>query len=206
MSPKGDIMRNYKLLQKHALLMIGLFIASLALAACGGRNEPALTSQLKPTEAAVSEVAQTPTSEPIVTPTTEHTARPDPAAIVLAYQEALNAHDLDSALSLFADDFEYHDFGGLILNRSYMNETLNILIPRIAQVEALGIKVNGSQVEWLMRFTLRSGSIDEIEFEAIIKDEKITSLTEQAVSIGSYIYRNPQYPGSFRKSPPTSRA
>ena len=199
-------MKKYNILQKHILLIIGLFIASLALAACGGRNETAPTSQLKPVETADSEVAQTPASEPVVAATTNPTVRPDPAALILAYQDALNAHDLDSSLALFADDFEYHDFGGLILNRSYMNETLNILIPKIAQAEALGIKVNGSQVEWLMRFTLRSGSIDEIEFEAIIKDEKITSLTEQAVSIGSYIYRNPQYPGSFRKSPQTSRA
>ena len=199
-------MRKYKLLQKHTLLMIGLFIASLALAACGGRNEPAPASQLKPPETEDSEVAEIPTSEPIVTPVTKQTAKPDPAAFVMAYQDALNAHDLDSALALFADDFEYHDFGGLILDRGYMNETLNILIPKIAQVEALGIKVNGSQVEWLMRFTLRSGSIDEIEFKAMVKEEKITSLTELAVSIGSYIYRNPQYPGSFRKSPPTSRA
>jgi len=191
---------------KTFLIIAVILVLALITAACGGRNEPAPTSQLKPAETADSEVAETPTSEPVVTPTTKHNARPDPAALILAYQDALNAHDLDSSLALFADDFEYHDFGGLILNRSYMNETLNTLIPKIAQVEALGIKVNGSQVEWLMRITLRSGSIDEIEFEAIVKEEKITSLTELAVSVGSYIYRNPQYPGSFRKNPVTSRA
>ncbi len=191
---------------KKRLIIAVIIVLTLIAAARGKRNKPAPTSQLKSAETAVSEVAETPTSEPIVTPTTEYTARPDPAAFVLAYQDALNAHDLDSALDLFADDFEYHDFGGLILDRSYMNESLNILIPRIAQVEALGIKVNGSQVKWLMKFTLRSGSIDEIEFEATVKDEKIKSLTEKAVSVGSYIYRNPQYPGSFRTSPPTSRA
>jgi hypothetical protein len=206
MFPQGDIMIKYTLLQKQTLLMIGLLIASLALAACGGRDEPDPTSQRKPAETADSQVAQTPTSEPVVTATTNPTVGPDPATLILAYQDALNAHDLDSSLALFADDFEYHDFGGLLLNRSYMNETLNILIPKIAQAEALGIKVNGNQVEWLMRFTLRSGSIDEIEFEAIVEGKKITSLTELAVSVGSYIYRNPQYPGSFRKSSPTSRA
>ena len=191
---------------KTFLFIAIILVLALITTACGRRNEPAPTSQLNPVETVDSEVTETTTSEPVVTPTTEDTARPDQAAFVLAYQDALNAHDLESALALFADDFEYHDLGVLILDRSYLNESLNILIPKIAQVEALSIKANGSQVEWLMRFTLRSGSIDEIEFEAIVKEEKITSLTELAVSVGSYIYRNPQYPGSFRKNPVTSRA
>jgi hypothetical protein len=198
-------MIKYTLLQKHPLLMIGLLITSLALAACGRRDEPASASQLKPEETAVPEVAQTPTSESIVTAAPKRTAKPDPEALILAYQDALNAHDLDSALTLFADDFEYHDFGGLILDKRYMNESLNVWIPRIAKVEALDIRVNGSQVEWLMRFTLRSGSIDEIQFEAIVEEEQITSLTELAVSIGSYSYRNPQYRGFSRRRPASSR-
>ena len=198
-------MIKYTLLQRHPLLMIGLFIASLALAACGGREEPAPTSKLTPAETAVSQVGQTTTSEPTVTATTDHTARPDPEALILAYQDAWNAHDLDSALTLFADDFEYHDIGGLILDKGYLNESLSVWIPRITQVEALDINVNGSQGEWLMRFTYRSGSIDEIQFEALVGEEKITSLTELAVSIGSYTFRNPQYRGFFQRRPASSR-
>jgi hypothetical protein len=198
-------MLKYNLHQKQTLLMIGLFIASLALAACGRREEPAPTSKLTPAETAVSEVGQTTTSEPTVAATTDHTARPDPEALILAYQDAWNAHDLDNALALISDDFEYHDIGGLILDKGYLNESLSVWIPRISQVEALDINVNGSQGEWLMRFTYRSGSIDEIQFEAIVGEEKITSLTELAVSIGSYSYRNPQYRGSFRRRPTSSR-
>jgi len=79
-------MIKYNLLQKQTLLMIGLFIASLALAACGGRDESAPTSQLKPEETAVSEVAQTPTSEPTVTATIDPTVGPDPEALILAFR------------------------------------------------------------------------------------------------------------------------
>ena len=115
----------------------------------------------------------------------------------------MNAHDLDSALALFSDDLEYYDLGGLILDKRYMNESLNVWNPRLAQAEVIDLKVNGNKVEWLMRFTQRSGPIDEFQFEAIVEDEKITSLTELAVSIGSYTYRNPQYRGYFRRTAPT---
>ena len=63
-------MLMYNLQQKQTLLMIGLFIASLALAACGGRDELTPASRLKPTVTADSEVAQTPTLEPVVSATT----------------------------------------------------------------------------------------------------------------------------------------
>jgi hypothetical protein len=163
--------------EMKTFLMIALIIVlTLITAACGRRNEPVPASQLKPAETVDSEVAVTLSSEPIVPPTTKDSARSDPAAIVLAYQEALNAHDLDSALALFSDDLEYYDLG------------------------------NGNKVEWLMRFIQRSGSIDEFQFEAIVEDEKITSLTELAVSIGSYNYRNPQYRGYFRRTAPTMLA
>ena len=188
---------------KIFLIIALILVLALITAACGRRNEPAPASQLKPAETAVSEVSETPTSEPIVTPTTKDSARPDPAAIVLAYQDALNAHDLDSALALFSDDLEYYDLGGLILDKRYMNESLNVWNPRLAQAEAIDIEVNGNKVEWLMRFIQRSGSIDEFQFEAIVEDEKITSLTELAVSIGSYSYRNPQNRRYFRRTAPT---
>ena len=191
---------------KTFLIVALILVLALITAAYGRRNEPAPTSQLKPTETDVSEVAETPTSAPIVTPTTKGTARPDPAAIVLAYQDALNAHDLDSALALFSDDLEYYDLGGLILDKRYMNESLNVWNPKLAQAEAIDLKVNGNKVEWLMRFIQRSGSIDEFQFEAIVEDEKITSLTELAVSIGSYSHRNPQYRGYFRRAAPTKLA
>ena len=188
---------------KIFLIIALILVLALITAACGRRNEPTPASQLKTAETAVSEVAETPTSEPIVTPTTKGTARPDPAAIVLAYQDALNAHDLDSALALFSDDLKYYDLGGLILDKRYMNESLNVWNPKLAQAEAIDLKVNGNKVEWLMRFIQRSGSIDEFHFEAIVEDEKITSLTELAVSIGSYSHRNPQYRGYFRRTAPT---
>ena len=188
---------------KIFLIIALILVLALITAACGRRNEPTPTSQLKPAETVASEVAVTPTSEPIVPPTTKDSARPDPAAIVLAYQDALNAHDLDSALALFSDDLKYYDLGGLILDKRYMNESLNVWNPKLAQAEAIDLKVNGNKVEWLMRFTQRSGSIDEFQFEAIVEDEKITSLTELAVSIGSYSHRNPQYRGYFRRTAPT---
>jgi hypothetical protein len=114
----------------------------------------------------------------------------------------LNEHDIDTALALFSDDLEYHDFGGLILDKGYMSESLNVWNPRLAQAEAIDIEVNGNKVEWLMRFIQRSGSIDEFQFEAIVENEKITSLTELAVSMGSYSYRNPQSRGYSRRAGP----
>jgi hypothetical protein len=188
---------------KTRLIIAVIIVLTLIAAARGKRNKPAPTPQLKSAETAVSVVAETPASEPIVTPTTKHSARPDPAAFVLAYQDALNAHDMDTALALFSDDLEYHDFGGLILDKGYMSESLNVWNPRLAQAEAIDIEVNGNKVEWLMRFIQRSGSIDEFQFEAIVEDGKITSLTELAVSIGSYSHRNPQYRGYFRRTAPT---
>ncbi len=187
---------------KTRLIIAVIIVLTLITAARGKRNEPAPTSQLKPAETTVSEVTDTPTSEPIVKPTTKHSARPDPAVFVLAYQDALNAHDIDTALALFSDDLKYHDFGGLILDKGYMSESLNVWNPRLAQAEAIDIEVNGNKVEWLMRLIQRGGSIDEFQFEAIVEDEKITSLTELAVSIGSYSYRNPQSRAYFRRGGP----
>jgi hypothetical protein len=187
---------------KTRLIIAVIIMLTLITAARGKRNEPAPTSQLKSAETAVSEVTETTTSELTVKPTTKHSARPDPAAFVLAYQDALNAHDIDTALALFSDDLEYHDLGGLILDKGYMSESLNVWNPRLAQAEAIDIEVNGNKVEWLMRLIQRSGSIDEFQFEAIVEDDKITSLTELAVSIGSYSYRNPQSRGYFRRGGP----
>ena len=102
---------------KTRLIIAVIIMLTLITAARGKRNEPAPTSQLKSAETAVSEVTETPTSEPIVKPTTKQSARPDPAVFVLAYQDALNAHDIDTALALFSDDLEYHDLGGLILDK-----------------------------------------------------------------------------------------
>jgi hypothetical protein len=187
---------------KTRLIIAVIIILTLITAACGTRSEPAPTSQLKSAETAVSEVTETPTSELSGKPTPRHSARPDPAEIVLAYQDALNAHDMDTALALFSDDLEYHDFGGLILDKGYMSESLNVWNPRLAQAEAIDIEVNGNKVEWLMRFIQRSGSIDEFQFEAIVEDDKITSLRELTVSIGSYSYRNPQSRAYFRRAGP----
>jgi hypothetical protein len=133
---------------------------------------------------------------------TRNSAESSPESVILGYRDALNAHDIDAALALLSDDLEYHDFGGLILDKRYMSESLKVWNPRLAHAEALDIGVNGKKVEWLMRFIQRSGSIDEFQFEAIVEDEKITSLTELAVSIGSYNYRNPQYRGYFRRAGP----
>jgi hypothetical protein len=187
---------------KTRLIIAVIIMLTLITAARGKRNEPAPTSQLKPAETAVSEITDKPTSEQIVKPTTKHSARPDLAAFILAYQDALNEHDIDTALALFSDDLEYHDFGGLILDKGYMSESLNVWNPRLAQAEAIDIEVNGNKVEWLMRFIQRSGSIDEFQFEAIVENEKITSLTELAVSMGSYSYRNPQSRGYSRRAGP----
>jgi hypothetical protein len=191
---------------KTRLIIAVIIVLTLITAARGKRNKPAPTSQLKSAETAVSEVAETPTSETIVTPTTKHSAEPDLAAFVLAYQDALNAHDIDSALALFSDDLEYHDLGGLILDKGYMSESLNVWNPRLTHAEAIDIEVDGNKLVWLMRFIQRSGSIDEFQFEAIVEDDKITSMTELAVSIGSYSYRNPQYRGYFRRTAPTRLA
>jgi hypothetical protein len=135
-----------------------------------------------------------------------NSAKSNPEPVILAYEDALNAHDIDATLALFSDDLEYHDFGGLILDKGYMSESLKVWNPRLSQAEAIDIEVNGNKVVWLMRFIQRSGSIDEFQFEAIIEGEQITSLTELAVSIGSYSYRNPQYRGYFRRTAPTRLA
>jgi ketosteroid isomerase-like protein len=84
------------------------------------------------------------------------TAVPDPAAVMADYTAAINAHDLEKALSLVADDAVYSRAAGDFRGKEEIRGFIQDLIDRDVRVELVGERqVSGERVTWTSRVSLR---------------------------------------------------
>ena len=109
----------------------------------------------------------------------------DPAAVMDAYTAAINAHDVEAALALVADDVIYHrptgDFNGKEAVRGFIEG----LIARNVRVELVGQRtVDGERVSWRSHVFLADpenpdGPLLEImnNSESIVRNGKIVMHT-----------------------------
>jgi ketosteroid isomerase-like protein len=80
----------------------------------------------------------------------------DPAAVMAEYTTAINAHDLEKALSLVADDAVYTRPGGEFRGKEEIRGFIQDLINRDVQVELIGERqVQGERVSWTSRVSLQ---------------------------------------------------
>ena len=79
----------------------------------------------------------------------------DPAAVMDAYTEAINAHDVERALSYVADDAVYERPGGAFNGKAEVRTFVEGIIARDVHVELIGEReVNGEEVTWQSRVTI----------------------------------------------------
>jgi transcription elongation GreA/GreB family factor len=84
------------------------------------------------------------------------TIAPDPAAVMADYTAAINAHDLEKALSLVADDAVYSRAAGDFRGKEEIRSFIQDLIDRDVRVELVGERqVTGERVTWTSRVSLR---------------------------------------------------
>lgn len=76
----------------------------------------------------------------------------DPAAVMDAYTEAINAHDVEKALSYVADDAVYERPNGAFNGKAEIRNFVEDLVARNVHVELIGERqVDGEQVTWHSR-------------------------------------------------------
>lgn len=79
----------------------------------------------------------------------------DPAAVMDAYTEAINAHDVEKALSYVADDAMYDRPNGAFNGKAEIRTFVEGLIARNVHVELIGERqVDGEVVTWHSRVML----------------------------------------------------
>lgn len=79
----------------------------------------------------------------------------DPAAVMDAYTAAINAHDVEAALALVAEDAVYHRPVGAFQGREEVRGFIEGLFARQVQVELIGDRtVDGERVTWRSRVSL----------------------------------------------------
>jgi hypothetical protein len=78
----------------------------------------------------------------------------DPAAVMDAYTVAINAGDVEKALSFVADDAVYNRPAGQFKGKAEIRKFVQDLITRKSRVELVGErKVQGERVTWVSRVT-----------------------------------------------------
>ncbi|HAV77687.1 MAG TPA: hypothetical protein DCX53_10080, partial [Anaerolineae bacterium] len=80
----------------------------------------------------------------------------DPAAVMDAYTAAINAHDVEAALLLVADDAVYDRPSGQFTGKEEVRTFIEGLIAQDVHVELIGERtVNGEKVTWQSQVTLK---------------------------------------------------
>jgi predicted SnoaL-like aldol condensation-catalyzing enzyme len=108
-----------------------------------------------------------------------------PAEVMDAYTAAINAHDVEKALSLVADDAVYHRPSGEFTGKEAVRGFIEELIARNVKVELIGERtVDGERVTWRSRVMLddpQNPDGPQLEImnnsESIIRDGKIVMHT-----------------------------
>ena len=99
----------------------------------------------------------------------------DPAAVMDAYTAAINAHDVEKALSYVADDAVYHRPAGDFNGKGEIRGFIEGLIARNVKVELIGQRaVEGERVTWQSHVTLENPAQDIMNnSESIVRNGKI---------------------------------
>ena len=106
----------------------------------------------------------------------------DPAAVMDAYTAAINAHDVEGALSYVADNAVYHRPAGDFNGKEEVRGFIEGLVARNVKVELIGERtVDGERVSWQSHVTLENPA-QEItnNSESIVRDGKIVMHSAQA--------------------------
>jgi limonene-1,2-epoxide hydrolase len=109
----------------------------------------------------------------------------DPAAVMDAYTAAINAHDVEAALSYVADDAVYDRSVGAFNGKEEVRGFIQGIIDRNVHVELIGERtVDGERVTWQSRVMLDDPANPggpQIEVrnnsESIVRDGKIVMHT-----------------------------
>lgn len=109
----------------------------------------------------------------------------DPATVMDAYTAAINAHDVETALSYVADDAVYSRPTGDFKGKEEIRQFIEDIIARNVQVELFGQRqVDGERVTWQSRVRLddpQNPGGPQLEIvnnsESIVRDGKIVSHT-----------------------------
>src|SRR6476619_6527023 len=95
----------------------------------------------------------------------------DPLAVAQAFEAAINAHDLDAALTLFADDATWTDthpapdVPNPLQGKDAIKGFLTLILQAKPHDEASNLQVNGDTVTWFSKETLENpGAIDPNAF------------------------------------------
>jgi len=112
----------------------------------------------------------------------------NPTTVIDQYIAAINAHDVERALQLVANDAVFSPEGSQIKGRSEIKKFIKDNIVQLISVKRVGeYKVDGEKVSWTERGRFRNpfpgGTDIEIvtNLEAIVRNGKIVSLTGTAV-------------------------
>jgi len=98
----------------------------------------------------------------------------DPAAVMDAYTEAINAHDVEKALSFLADDAVYDRSAGAFNGKSEVRQFVEGIIARDVQVGVIGERtVDGEHVSWQSRVMIDDPQNPGTRLEVILNSESI---------------------------------
>jgi ketosteroid isomerase-like protein len=118
---------------------------------------------------------------------------PDPASIVWAYVEALNAHDLEAALALFADDAEVRvvppprGTNGAFRGKDEINVYLHRNVFRDVRVEVRDLRATGDRVSYTALVSNRSLEARRLrpverKIEVVVRGGRISSYAATTAS------------------------
>jgi predicted SnoaL-like aldol condensation-catalyzing enzyme len=98
----------------------------------------------------------------------------NPAAVMDAYTAAINAHDLEKALSYVADDAVYDRPAGAFNGKEEVRGFIEDLFARNVQVELIGERtVDGERVTWKSRVMIDDPENPGVRLEIINNSESI---------------------------------
>jgi len=109
-------------------------------------------------------------------------ATPDPAGIISAYFMAVNAKDLDTAMTFVADDAVFSvggPAGGIKTGKDEIRAWLQSEVDRGITFEMSNVQVTGDKVTMAFKVFLNNRQVGEGVREAIVEDGKITSFQEE---------------------------
>lgn len=165
-------------MKKILTLCVILFL----LIGCGQPAEPEPIPTEVPTETAVITPIE-PTQLP------EPTEAPSVATVIQAWGEAINAGDVDLALSFLADEASIQlippplpDHDGVFAGKAAIRGWYEIIIAAHAQSTIHDVQVEGERVTAVITYTddsLKAVGVDVIDnvFEAVVRDGKLQTYT-----------------------------
>ncbi len=105
-------------------------------------------------------------------------ANTDPASVIQAFYEAINAEDVDAAMTFVADDAEFSTAHGDGTGIAQVRDLIQFLVDSNYQYELRDFMVEGETVTWTYDVSSSTRHFEDIAAEAVIKAGKITAFVD----------------------------